>query len=85
MVQLKKTRKGYDDVKSMNVDASQYVEEMQIVYDNDIAKWMINRPKKVIKSVRDKAGNIVGDVRLIEYCMDSPTKIAKEKSYISEF
>lgn len=79
VVQLKKTRKGYDDVKSMNVDASQYVEEMQIVYDNDIAKWMINRPKKVIKSVRDKAGNIVGDVRLIEYCMDSPTKIAKEK------
>lgn len=78
IVQMTKMRKGYDNIKSMNIDECQYIEETQMVYDNDLSNWIVNRPKKIIKSVRDKAGNVIGDVKLIEYDMNVPTKISKE-------
>ncbi len=78
IVQLTKTTKGYDNVKTVNVNNSQYIEEKQFVYDNDLTKWLINRPNKITEIVRDRNGSVVGNVRLLEYDVNVPTQIARE-------
>lgn len=78
MVCLSSAKKGYDDIKSMNIDGSQYVEEVQITYDNDVKNWLVNRPKKIVESVCDKTGNMIGNVKLIEYDETNSMKVSKE-------
>ncbi len=78
IVQLSETKKGYGDVKSMDINACQYIEEIQMTYDNDLKNWLVNRPERIVKSVRDKSGSVIGEVKLIEYDVKEPTKIAKE-------
>lgn len=78
IVQLKMTRKGYDDIKSIDPEKCQYLEEINMLYENDVVNWVINRPKKIVKSVIDKENAAVGNVHLIEYNSDNPMQVAKE-------
>lgn len=75
IVSLTKTKKGYNDVKALNFNTCHYIEEENISYDNDIVNWIVNRPKQIIKSVRDKDGNVVGDVLKIKYDVNNPMKV----------
>ena len=69
IVQLNRTVKGFDDVKSLSPKDGQYYEEMNIDYENDISKWIINRPEKVMKYVCDKVNDIKSIV--IKYLPES--------------
>ena len=78
VVHLKMTVKGYDNVKSVDPEQGQYIEEMTMSYEDDISKWIVNRPVKITKSVRDKVNDVVGEVRLIEYDGYNPMNVVKE-------
>ena len=78
IVQLNRTVKGFDNVKSLSPKDGQYYEEMSIDYKNDISKWIVNRPKQVMKYVCDKVNDRVGEVQLFEYDEVNPLKVVKE-------
>ena len=62
IVQLKMTRKGYDGTWSSVSENCQYYEETKVEYDDDIAQWIVNRPKKITKYVSGKDNDVIGDV-----------------------
>ncbi len=75
---LRSTKKGYNNTVLTDLEESQYIEEMFVTYENDIANWIINRPKEISKSVRDKENDYVGDIRTIEYDKVNPMNVVKE-------
>lgn len=77
-VQLKTTRKGYDNVESLNPEKCQYYEEVGMYYNDDVINWVINRPEKITRFVRDKNNDIIGDAQLIEYERGNPMRVARE-------
>lgn len=78
IVRLKMTKKGFDNVKTVHPETCQYVEEVSMTYDDDIYNWIVNRPKKIIKSVRDKVNDAVGSCQIFEYDVSNPTRVVKE-------
>ena len=80
IVQLKICRKGYDNVESLYPEKCRYYEEIRMEYDNDIANWIVNRPIKIRKYVRESGNEIVGDAVLMEYDENNPTRLVKEIS-----
>ena len=78
MVKLKMTRKGYDGLESLYPEKCQYYEEMTMSYKDDVVNWVINRPEKIVRSIRDNRKNVVGDVKLIEYDKLNPMQVTKE-------
>ena len=78
IVKLKMTRKGYDGIWSSVPENCQYYEETKVEYDDDIAQWIINRPKKITKYVSGKDNDVIGDVRLMEYAPENPFRVVKE-------
>ncbi len=78
IVQLKMNRKGVDNIKSLTPETGQYYEEMCIDYENDIARWIVNRPRRIMKYVCDQTNDKVGGVQLFEYDSNNPMNVAKE-------
>ena len=78
IVRLKMTRKGYDNVKTLYPEKCQHMEEKTVTYEDDITKWIINRPKKIINLLCDNVKDIVGNVQLLEYDSNNPMRIVKE-------
>ena len=78
LVRLKKTMKGFDNIKTLDPGTCQYFEEMSVDYADDISNWIINRPKKIVKCVGDKDNDIIGDVCLMEYDGVNPMRLVKE-------
>ena len=78
MVWVKKTRKGYDNIKSLCPEKCPYMEEITMNYEDDIAQWIINRPKKIIKSVGNNSDDSIGEVQLFEYDSKNPMRIVEE-------
>lgn len=80
LVQLKTTKKGYDEnITITDSHKCQYCEETSLFYCDDLDDWIINRPKKIIKSVCDRSDGKIGHVQLYEYDKNIPTRIVMEK------
>ena len=78
IVQLKMTRKGIDDTEILYPDRCRYYEEVSTTYDDKLADWIINRPKKIRKYVSDDSKDVIGDVKLMEYDIKNPMRVIKE-------
>lgn len=78
VVRLKITKKGFDNVKSIDPEQGQYVEEVRMSYEDDVVNWIVNRPVKITKSMRDRVNPEVGDVSIMEYDTHNPMLVAKE-------
>ena len=79
IIQLTSARKGFD-VSAAITDPTKcsYWEETCVMYNNDIKKWVVNRPEKVVSCSYDKSGNVVGNVMLFEYDVLNPFRISRE-------
>lgn len=76
LLQLIKVTTGYtDDVSIKNVYDCCYQEETITEFNNDIDKWLINRPALIKNVVSSKDNPKVGSVETMLYANDNPLKV----------
>ena len=79
VVQLTLTKKGYDkDITINDPTKCLYCEETYVSYNDDVRKWVVNRPEKVMNCVYDKNGDLVGNIMLFEYDRENPFEVVRE-------
>ena len=82
VVQLTLTKKGYDkDITINDPTKCLYCEETYVSYNDDVRKWVVNRPEKVMNCVYDKNGDLVGDIMLFEYDRENPFEVVREHEF----